>query len=376
MVQKTPRGTGHALLTADSQLRPHDKVIVLNSDMPLIRKNTLTAMIRSVTNKDTLTILAATTTNPKGYGRVITDTQGQALRIVEEKDATPQQKKIQLFYSGVIAGYWKTLRPLLKVVKKNPAHKEYYLTDIIALANAKGLACLVRHTTKDEVLGVNDKLELARAEEIMQQRLRQKALRKGVTLQDANSVFFSQDTTYGTNVTIAPHVVLGKGVRLGNHVTLLPFSYCQDTTIANGATVGPYARLRGKVHIGARAEIGNFVEIKNSTLGPKVKVKHLAYIGDTTIGEQSNVGAGTITCNYDGTTKHQTTIGKNSFIGSNSTLVAPVKIEDDAYVGAGTVVTKPVKKGMLATTRAPRKDRRKNLVRAHLTTKNKATAKK
>jgi len=351
-------GTGHAVLAARPALGDFSgDVFVLFGGDPLIGADTLSRMIEARHSKPqpSIVVLGFETWEPAAYGRLITDGDGALEAIVEAKDATPEQLQITLCNSGVMLIDGRVLWGLLDRVGNENAKGEYYLTDIIALARGDGLTCAVVEGDEDELLGVDDRIDLASAEAYVQNQLRFAAMQGGATLLDPDSVHFSFDTRLGQDVTVGPHVVFGPGVSVGDGATIKAFSHLEGAHVSYGATVGPFVRLRPGADVGKGARVGNFVEIKNAVLGEGAKVNHLSYIGDADIGDGANIGAGTITCNYDGFMKYQTVIGKGAFIGSNTALVAPVTIGDGAVVGAGSTITKDVDADALALTRPEQK---------------------
>jgi bifunctional UDP-N-acetylglucosamine pyrophosphorylase/glucosamine-1-phosphate N-acetyltransferase len=273
--------------------------------------------------------------------------------IREDKDASDAEKEITFCNSGVFAFRGGIALSLLDRIGNDNAKGEYYLTDAVEIARQDGLKAVAVACDEEEVLGVNSRDQLARAEAILQQRLREEAMENGATLVAPETVFFARDTKLGRDVTVEPNVIFGPGVTVEDGATIRAFSYLEEAHVSRGATIGPFARLRPGTHIGEGARVGNFVEVKNATLDEGAKVNHLTYIGDATVGAGANVGAGTITCNYDGFAKHRTEIGAGAFIGSNSALVAPVRIGSGAYVGSGSVISKDVPGDALALTRAP-----------------------
>lgn len=295
---------------------------------------------------------------PTGYGRLLLDERGRLLGIREEKDASETERALTLCNSGIM-GFRsaKTLAGLLSRIGNKNAKGEFYLTDAVALARADGLDARLVRSEAAEVLGVNSRAELAKAEAVMQQRLREKAMAGGATLIAPETVFFSHDTDIGRDVLIEPNVIFGPGVVIGDNVTIFGFCHIVGATIGAGAVVGPFARFRPGTDLGPNVKVGNFVEIKQSEIAAGAKVNHLTYIGDASIGAAANIGAGTITCNYDGFAKHRTEIGPGVFIGSNSSLVAPVKIGEGAYIGSGSVISKDVAADALALSRAPQEER-------------------
>lgn len=359
VVQGEQRGTGHAVLAAREALADFDgDVLVLFGADPLIGTETITRMMqaRREDPQPAIVVLGFESSDPGAYGRLVRAQDGSLDAIVEAKEATPEQRDITLCNSGVMLIDGGHLWDLLARVGDANAKGEYYLTDIVALARADGLGCAVVTGDEAELLGIDDRADLACAEAYVQNQLRLAAMRGGATLLDPNSVYFSFDTRLGRDVIIGPHVAFGPGVTVGDHVTIRAFSHIEGATIAEGAMIGPYARLRPGADIGEDVHIGNFVEIKNATIETGAKVNHLTYVGDAHVGAKANVGAGTITCNYDGVAKHKTNIGKGAFIGSNTALVAPVTIGDGAVIGAGSVITKDVAADSLALTRAPQKE--------------------
>ncbi|MDI9409065.1 MAG: bifunctional UDP-N-acetylglucosamine diphosphorylase/glucosamine-1-phosphate N-acetyltransferase GlmU [Candidatus Pacebacteria bacterium] len=354
VVQHNRQGTGDALRQAIPLLAGHPgAVVVLAGDVPLIRPSTIARLIEPL-ERDGLAIAVAgfTTDQPQGYGRLVLDDQNRLERIVEQKDATEAEQAIGLCNAGAYGFAAEYLPAWLQRLQPNNAQGEYYLTDCIKLARQDGLAVGVAHCAEAEMLGVNNRLDLARVEALAQQRLREAAMLAGVTLRQPETVTLSFDTEFAEDVIVEPFVVFGRGVRLARGVHIRSFSHLEGAVVAEGAIIGPYARLRPGTRIGAAAHVGNFVELKNSDLGAGAKANHLSYIGDTTVGEGANIGAGTITCNYDGFDKYRTEIGAGAFIGSNSSLVAPLRVGAGAIIGAGSVITAAVDADALAVTRA------------------------
>lgn len=350
-VQSPPRGTGDAVAKALPALEGFDgAAIILYADTPLIRIETLRALAAAAAGRAGAA-LGFRPDDPGAYGRLVLDGAGGLEEIVEAKDASPDQLKIGLCNSGVMAVDAGFLRSAIPRLQPNNAKGEYYLTDIVAMARAEGLAFAVVEGDADEVLGVNSRVELAQAEAIFQARARRAAMEAGVTLIDPSTVYFSHDTRIGRDVVVEPGVFFGPGAVVEDGATIKGFSHIEGAHIRRNAVVGPFARLRPGADLGENSRVGNFVEVKKSTFGPGAKANHLAYIGDATVGAGANIGAGTITCNYDGFNKHRTEIGAGAFIGSNSSLVAPVRIGDGAYVGSGSVITKPVASDDLAVAR-------------------------
>ena len=361
-IQDPPRGTGDAVLAARAALKGFTgDVLVVFGDTPFLTRTTMRKMIAARRKKragkaPAVVVLGMRPDDPGAYGRLVTGADGSLEAIVEYRDATSAQRRIGLCNSGVMAIDGRHLFKLLDRVGTDNAQGECYLTDIVGIARAMELGCAVVEGSTDELLGINSRAHLAEAEAIIQDRLRAAAMAGGVTMLDPASVTLSFDTRLGRDVVIEPNVFFGPRVRVGDNVTIKGFSHIEAATIANGATIGPYARLRPGSDIGAGAHIGNFVEVKKSAIEPGAKVNHLTYIGDARVGRGANVGAGTITCNYDGFTKSHTDIGAGAFIGSNSSLVAPVKVGDGAVIGAGSVITRDVPNDALGVTRARQKD--------------------
>ena len=359
VVQKERLGTGHAVRTACEAVDGFDgTVLVLYADAPLISVETLTRMIeaRRRAPRPAVVVLGFRPSDPGPYGRLIVGADGTLQAIVEAGDATPGQGAIALCNAGVMAIDGRPLPGLLARIGTDNAKGEVYLTDIVAMARGDGLTCAVVEGDEAELIGVNSRADLARAEAVVQQRLRAAAMAGGATLADPETVYFSHDTRLGRDVTVGPHVVFGPGVAVGDDVEIRAFCHIEGARIATGARIGPFARLRPGADIAAEAHIGNFVEIKNATVETGAKINHLAYVGDSRVGAKANVGAGTITCNYDGFAKHHTDIGAGAFIGSNTALVAPVTVGDGAIIGAGSVITGDVAADALALTRADQEE--------------------
>mgnify|MGYP002277693669 CR=1 FL=1 len=355
-VQDPPRGTGDAVMKALPSLEGFaGAVLVLYADTPLVTPETMSALAEEVAGGAAVAVLGFTPEEPGAYGRLKRDDKGALAAIIEAKDAKPEELEIGLCNSGVMAIDAAFLSARLKDIGNDNAKNEYYLTDIVALARADGKRCAIIEADEDEVLGVNSRLELAEAEHVFQLRARCAAMVNGATLADPDTVYFSYDTIIGKDVAVGQHVVFGPGVEISDNVEIKPFSHIEGARIAPGAVVGPFARLRPGAELRENVRVGNFVEVKNAVLKDGAKVNHLTYIGDAAIGAGANIGAGTITCNYDGFNKHKTTIGDGAFIGSNSALVAPVTIGDGAYVGSGSVVTKDIEPDALAVARGHQK---------------------
>ncbi|MGY6705287.1 bifunctional UDP-N-acetylglucosamine diphosphorylase/glucosamine-1-phosphate N-acetyltransferase GlmU [Roseinatronobacter sp.] len=351
VVQSQQLGTAHAVAqAADALAGASGDVVVLYGDTPFISEETLHALRAARATHDVV-VLGFNAADPARYGRLVT--AGDALeRIVEFKDATEEERAITLCNSGVICASRAQLFDLVAQVGNKNAAQEYYLTDIVALARAQGLSAGVVICPQSETLGINTRAELAAAEAAFQARARQQALENGVAMQAPDTVIFAQDTVIGCDSIIEPYVVFGPGVSIEGGATIRAFSHLEGAHVSRGAVVGPYARLRPGAELAEDVRVGNFVEIKNATLDEGAKVNHLSYVGDAHIGARANLGAGTVTCNYDGVFKHHTTIGEGAFIGSSTMLVAPVTVGAHAMTGSGSVITSDVPDGALALGRA------------------------
>jgi len=344
-VQEEQLGTGHAVLSAKSALKGFDgNLLVLYGDTPLITSETITGLLETLAQdaKCAVAVLGFTPHDPAEYGRLVLAEDGTLERIVEARDATTSEKHITLCNSGVIALRGNVAWGLLEQIENKNKKGEYYLTDVVAIARSAGFVARAVEGHVAEVLGVNSRVELAQAEAAIQQKLRTKHMEDGVTLLAPETVYFSADTRLGQDVIIQPNVFFGTDVVVGDNVTIRASSHIEGTVIGDGATIGPFARLRPGTSIGENAKIGNFVEIKKSEIEAGAKISHLSYIGDASVGEEANIGAGTITCNYDGYQKYRTVIGRDAFIGSNTALVAPVKVGAGAIVAAGSVITEDI----------------------------------
>lgn len=350
-IQSEQKGTAHAVAQAAPLLEGHaGDTIVLYGDTPFISTETLERMAQARASHDVV-VLGFNAADPARYGRLVMD--GDSLeRIVEFKDADEATRAITLCNSGVIAAQSATLFKLIDAVGNDNASGEYYLTDIVALAQAQGLSATAVLCDEAETLGINSRVELAAAEAAFQARARAEALDDGITLIAPDSVHFSHDTVIGRDTVIEQNVVFGPGVTIESGARIRAFSHLEGCHVSRGAIVGPYARLRPGTELAEYTRVGNFVEIKNAIVDEGAKINHLSYIGDAHLGTGTNVGAGTITCNYDGVMKHHTEIGRNVFIGSNTMLVAPVTVGDDAMTGSGSVITRDVAEGALAIARA------------------------
>jgi bifunctional UDP-N-acetylglucosamine pyrophosphorylase/glucosamine-1-phosphate N-acetyltransferase len=347
-VQTQRRGTAHAVLAAKAALeKGADDVVVAFGDTPLIRPETLRRLRGALTEGAAVAVLGFRPADPTGYGRLITNGD-ELLKIVEHADATDAERAITLCNGGLMAIDGKAALSILERIGNANRKNEYYLTEAVAIARDIKRKTVALEVTEDEVSGINTKAQLAATEATMQRQLRQSALDAGVTLVAPETVHLSADTKLGRDVTIEPYVVFGPGVTVDDGATIRSFSHLQGAHVGKGAIVGPYARLRPGARLEEKVHIGNFVEIKEALIEAGAKANHLAYIGDARVGAGANIGAGTITCNYDGTAKHRTDIGAGAFIGTNSSLVAPIKIGDGAYVGSGSVITTDVPADALA----------------------------
>ena len=346
-------GTADAVKAARASLASHTgDVLVLFADTPLFRAETIVAVRERLAAGADVAVVAFEAADPTGYGRVLTDAQGQPTAIREEKDASAAERAIRLCNAGVMGLRGEQALALLDAIKAENAKGEYYLTDAVEIARARGLATALVTCPEEEVLGVNSRDQLAAAEAIWQRRARLAAMREGVTMTAPETVWLSHDTRLGSDVTIEPNVFFGPGVTIEDDVEILANCHFEKATIRKGARVGPFARLRPGADLGPDVHVGNFVEVKNVVMEAGAKANHLTYLGDGRVGEKANIGAGTIFCNYDGFAKHRTEIGAGAFVGSNTSLVAPVKVGEGAYIGSGSVITKDVPAGALALERA------------------------
>lgn len=353
VVEQTEQlGTAHAVAQAAPALADFDGMaVVLYGDTPFIQPETLSRMAEALSSND-IVVLGFEAADPARYGRLIL--QGQSLeRIVEFKDATEAERAITLCNSGVVAARADVLFNLISDVGNENASEEYYLTDIVGIARDRGLSATAVTCAEDETMGINSRADLAQADAAFQTRARATLMEDGVTLVAPETVFLSRDTVVGRDTVIEPNVVFGPGVTVESGATIRAFSHLEGCHVSRGGIVGPYARLRPGAELAEDVRIGNFVEVKNAQIAEGAKVNHLSYIGDAHIGKHSNIGAGTITCNYDGVMKHHTHIGERVFIGSNTMLVAPVSVGDGAMTGSGSVITSDVEPDALALSRAP-----------------------
>ena len=353
-VQDPPMGTGHAVRCAEAALAGFDgELVVTYADTPLLDATTLSPLFAARQAGADMVVLGFRAADPAAYGRLVLGTDGGLERIVEAKDATPKELAIDACNSGVIAAPAALLFDLLGNVTNANAKGEYYLTDVVGLARARGLKVAIAFVDESAVMGVNSQAELADAEQVFQQSLRREFMDAGVSMPAPEAVFFSHDTELQPGVTVEPNVVFGPGVTVESGAAIRAFSHLEGCVVRAGAVIGPYARLRPGADIGEEAHIGNFVEVKKVTVGKGAKANHLAYLGDGTVGAGANIGAGTIFCNYDGFDKHETHVGEGAFIGSNTALIAPVRVGAGAYTGSGSVITKDVAADALAVERGP-----------------------
>jgi len=351
VIQQEQLGTGHAAACAREALKDFSgTLLIVNGDMPLVTSATISECLKAQTRTG-LALLAFEAADPAQYGRVLRRADGFLDRIVEYKDASAAERAVILCNAGCYAADAQNFFRWAGALKNDNAQKEYYLTDVPVLARADGVECAIAVTDEVSVSGVNSRAELAEAESKFQSRVRTRLLKDGVTMTAPETVFFAHDTVVENDVEIEPFVVFGPGVTIKSGARLRSHSHLEGATVASGAIIGPFARLRPGAKIGEDAHIGNFVEVKNTVIGRGAKANHLTYLGDARIGEGANIGAGTITCNYDGFTKSVTEIGARAFIGSDTALVAPVKIGEGAITGAGSVITQDVAADALAIAR-------------------------
>lgn len=356
-VQRERLGTAHAVLAAREAIaRGADDLLVVFGDTPLISAETFARLRAPLKTGGALAVLGFRAADPTGYGRLLVE-GGRLLAIREQADATPAEREIKLSNAGVMAFDGRKALQIIDRIGNANSKSEYYLTDAVAIVRDMGLEAVVIETSEDEVRGINTKTQLAEAEQVMQARLRKAALQAGVTMIAPETVYLAADTSFGKDVTIEPFVVIGPGVSISDGAVIHSFSHIVQASIGRQASVGPYARLRPGTSLGDGAKIGNFVETKAATLEAGVKVNHLSYIGDAHVGANANIGAGTITCNYDGFGKHKTLIGAGAFVGTNSSLVAPVKIGSGAYIGSGSVITRDVPDDAMAVERSQQTNR-------------------
>jgi bifunctional UDP-N-acetylglucosamine pyrophosphorylase/glucosamine-1-phosphate N-acetyltransferase len=356
IVQDPPLGTGHAVQCAHEALSSFEgKVLVVYGDTPLLKPGTIEAMLEVSEGTDVV-VLGFRPDDPAAYGRLVVDKDNTLQAIVEFADADEGQRAIHLCNSGVMVFNSPACWSQLDLLGNDNTKGEFYLTDMVEITNGQGGRCAVVEADADELLGVDSRHDLAEAEAVFQQRMRNQAMHDGASLQDPSSIHFAFDTRLGRDVTVAPHVVFGPGVTIDDGVTIEAFSHIEGAHVGAGSRIGPFARLRPGADIGQDVHIGNFVEVKKARIEDGAKANHLAYIGDARVGAATNIGAGAITANYDGFNKHLTDIGAGVSIGSNTVLVAPVTIGDGALIGAGSTITEDVPKDDLVVTRGDRKD--------------------
>ncbi len=360
VIQKKPIGTGDAVKKALPLLNNFEGIVlVCFADTPFISSKTLKKILKAFADGTKLVITGFKKKDANEYGKIIFSNQKQPYEILEHKDV--KRKKIDSdFCNGGIMGIHSSALKYLSKIKKNPTSKEYYLTDIVKILNRANKKISYLEINEKEILGINTQLDLSIAESIAQNLFRKKAMTNGVKLVDPNSVFINHDTKFGKDVIIHPNVVFGDNVIIESYVEVKSFSHIEECKIKNGAIIGPFARIRGGTVVGKKSKIGNFVEIKKSDISENVKINHLSYVGDSEVGSSTNIGAGTITCNYDGKNKHKTKIGNKSFIGSNSTIIAPIKIGNNVTMGAGSVFNKDIPDNNLSIGRAYQINKKKN----------------
>ncbi len=347
--QDPPMGTGHAVQSAEGALAGFEgDIVVLYGDSPLVPDAAIEDLFGALQEGAAIGVLGFEAKEPGLYGRLIENAAGDLEAIVEAREATPVQLDVRLCNSGVMSGNSSTMFDLLRCVDNKNAKGEYYLTDLVGLARTTGKTCKAVKCDEDDLIGCDSKLDLAQAEAIFQKRARTEAMTNGVTLVAPDTVWFAHDTQIGTDVVIEPNVVFGPGVTIGNGTTIKAFSHIEGARVAEDCQIGPHARLRPGTVLDAGVRVGNFVEVKNTHMQAGAKANHLSYLGDGDVGPRVNIGAGTIFCNYDGYLKYRTTIEADAFVGSNSSLVAPITIGEGAIVGSGSVITKDVEGGALA----------------------------
>jgi bifunctional UDP-N-acetylglucosamine pyrophosphorylase/glucosamine-1-phosphate N-acetyltransferase len=358
IVHQTERlGTGHAVKIALPEIKNEGITIILYGDTPFISKNTIEKIINKLekNSKNAVCVLGFEPTNPQGYGRLILDESKKLKGIIEEKEASDEQRKINLCNSGVMGFNNKYIKKLVANIDNKNSKKEYYLTDAIQIARNSNLNVEFELASEFEVMGINSQAERALAEKERQNYLRNKHLENGVILIAPETVFFSENTEIASGVTIHPYCIFKGKIEISDNCEIFAFSYIENAKIKSSVNIGPYARIRPQTTINEGAKIGNFVEVKKSNIGKNSKVNHLSYIGDTEMGDNVNIGAGTITCNYDGKNKYITKIEDNVFVGSNSSLIAPVTLGKNAIIGAGTTLFKDAKSGKITINEMPLK---------------------
>jgi len=368
--QKQQLGTGHAVQQAEQYIEDDDKVLILYGDVPLLKKETIEGLLKNV-SEQSLALLTVDLENPMGYGRIVRDDSGKVIKIVEQKDADPTELAITEGNTGILAAMGKQLKNWLSRLESNNAQNEFYLTDVIEMAVNDGLEIITTHPEcEDEVLGINNRMQLAHLERVYQKGQANQLMEHGITLRDPDridvrgefkqlgtditvdvNVIFEGKNSIGSNVTIGANCIIKDAV-IQDNVEILPNSIIDNAEVGEGSRIGPFARLRPQAQLSDHVHIGNFVEIKKAKIGSGSKVNHLSYIGDAEIGSKVNIGAGTITCNYDGVNKFKTIIGDNAFIGSDTQLIAPVTVGDGATIGAGSTITKDTPENQLTLSRA------------------------
>ena len=352
VVQKTPKGTGDAVKKASVLLKKFTGVIlVCFGDTPFLTSKTIKNIIKSFNDETKLVITGFKKNEKNNYGKIIFSTNNEPLEIIEQKDAEKKNIHSEFCNGGVMAIHSSVLNQLNKI-EENLISREFYLTDLVKILNKQKQNIKFIEINEEEILGINNQVDLSIAEKISQNNLRRKAMLKGVKLIDPETVYINHDTKFGRDVVIHPNVVLGQNVIIESLVQIKSFSHLEECKIKSGSSIGPFARIRGDSILGNNSKVGNFVEIKKSNLSENVKINHLSYVGDSEIGSSTNIGAGTITCNYDGKSKNKTKIGKNSFVGSNSTIIAPIKIGENVTMGAGSTFNKDIPNNTLAIGRA------------------------
>jgi len=350
--QKERRGTAHAALSAAGAIESgYDDVLVIFGDTPLIKPETLLRSRKMLAEGNDVAVIGFRTEKPFGYGRLIEE-NGELVAIREEKDASDKEREITFCNGGLMAIDGRKALNLLRAIGNDNAKSEYYLTDIVGIARSNGGKTVAIEASNRELIGINNRSELAEVEQIWQQQKREDMMKAGVTMIAPETVFLSHDTLIEADVTIEPNVIIGPGVTVQSNAVVKGFCHIEGATVGPGCTVGPFARLRPGAELQADSKVGNFCEVKNAAVGEGAKVNHLSYIGDAAIGSNANIGAGTITCNYDGVNKHFTQIGAGAFVGSNSSLVAPVSIGDGSYIASGSVITRDVPDDALGFGRA------------------------
>jgi bifunctional UDP-N-acetylglucosamine pyrophosphorylase/glucosamine-1-phosphate N-acetyltransferase len=362
IIQEPQLGTGHAVNLTKDKIKNHDSIIIIAyADTPFVPSNKIKKMISQIKEGYDISILGFIASNPKNYGRVVKN-GNEVIKIVEEVDTDVETKKINLCNSGILAGKAERIYNYLSQVKKSKSG-EYFLTDIVSICASKGSKVGIVSSHEEDLIGVNDREDLSKAEQIIQNRLRKQHMKHGVTMLDPSSVFIDASAKLNRDVTIEPNVFIGGNVEIKSKTIIKSFSYLEDCSIGKDCSIGPFARIRPETEIMNNVKIGNFVEVKKSKINKNSKVNHLTYVGDTAIGINSNIGAGTITCNYDGFKKHKTNIGNHVFIGSNVSLIAPLNIKDNSIIGAGSTISKDVEEGTIAVERSKQKELKKRKIR-------------